>query len=242
MGRSPAGSPITVRACAPGSAGASVVRRRPRIWRKRCACVWRRAPAPEEKSTCAGLPTGSRTRSSSTTTAARRSGQGSRSTPRTSALPPLGRSRCWPADKPSRACGRRSCRSSLDPEHRLPYCLYLSLALPEATGSLVSRHSSGALDCFAGFYLTLPPRRTKRASSAVKYEERHFGRECRVPEHRDVMPTLPSVALDPRQSLAGMTATAVGCVPRTDDGAHSACSLSTSGQWIPCAAPMISKC
>lgn len=78
------------------------------------------------------------------------------------------------------------------------YRLHYSLAIPGNWGVWLFGIAAliWTLDSFVGFYLTLPMRRRSA---------RHSGRDRRNPDYRDVIPSAPSVALDSRQSLAGMT-------------------------------------
>lgn len=84
------------------------------------------------------------------------------------------------------------------------YRFHYSLALGEiGTWLLGIAALIWTVDCFVGFYLTLPPGGTKRHQILT----RHAGRDCRHPKHKEVKSPLPSMALDSRQSMAGMTAT-----------------------------------
>ncbi len=60
------------------------------------------------------------------------------------------------------------------------------------------------LDCFVGFYLTLPKRRPKPYSSNANSSARHSGRECRNPEAKEGNSTTRFSFLSPYKILLGL--------------------------------------
>ncbi len=115
--------------------------------------------------------------------------------------------------------------------------LHYRLAVPGSIGTWLFGIAAliWTLDCFVGFYLTLPPRRRRDANLP-----RHAGMDCRHPDHRDVTPPSPSLALDSVQSLYGMTEVRPDGVQRdpgnTDanqppDFAHAASGLQRGRSW-----------